>query len=400
MTQLTPRFRLSDQPDGLGLSCDASGLELAGVPLLRKGAQGFAPRSAEEIAALLRQAYGEDGPAVAPSGLRTVAEALNRGELAKAMIAAVHLRLPELDADGAVRLILADHALAKYDPDQPRDDHGRWTADGAGGASTDTASNTPALRQPPTGTSHSAGVQAPRTAPTATPAAPSGAKPTHIATAADLAIPATPDAAPRAIQFSPELQSQFDKLWAKSHPTDKHHPNGQAQEWGDTVVTNRQGVLSAQNTVHGEIDHIGPDGKPQGGEVRPNLNVTDPGKYKPIGAPHTHPYTETPDHPAYTGISLSGPDAAYITSTSIGDLHFIMAQSGDAQFMFLKTKETPANLDGDALYEIANARTHRRVDLRLSFQNASRMVAKGLAIQYNLAYYEGEHGALTRVYPK
>lgn len=405
MTQLTPRFRLSDQSGGLGLSCDASGLELAGVPLLRQDAHGLAPRPAEEVAALLRVAYGEYAPVVPASGLRTVAEAQNQGELAKAMIAAVHLRLPELDADSAVRVILADDTLdrgelVKYDPDQPRDDHGRWAADGEGDASTETSGTTsqPALHETTPGPGRHS--QAPRNQPTP-PAAPrsNATESTYVATAADLAVPASPAAAPRAIQFSPRLQAQFDALWARSHPTDKDHPKGRAQEWGDTIVADRQGVLSAQNIVHGEIDHIGPDGKPHGGEVRPNLNVTDPGKYKPIGTPHTHPYTETPDHPAYTGISLSGADAAYITSTGADGLHFIMAQSGDAQFMFLKTKDTPENLDGDALYKMANARTHRLVDLGLSFQDASRTVARGFATQYNLAYYEGEHGVLTRVYP-
>lgn len=135
MTRPARLFRLDEDPSGLALSCDETGLALAGVALLRRTANGFEPRSPSELDVLLRHANaGRDTPLALPSsGLRTVAEALNRGDLAKAQMAAVFMRVPELDADSAVRLILADDTLAKtasYDPDQPRDGHGRWTAGG------------------------------------------------------------------------------------------------------------------------------------------------------------------------------------------------------------------------------------------------------------------------------
>ena len=127
------RFRLTNEPGALGLSCSASGLALAGVALLDKGENGFTPRSAGDVEALLKRAYPEhDGPIDLSSGLAVVASALNTGDLTKAMIAAVFLKLPELDWDGAVRIARAEEALAKYDPAQPRDWHGRWTTrDGA-----------------------------------------------------------------------------------------------------------------------------------------------------------------------------------------------------------------------------------------------------------------------------
>ena len=53
-------FRLTNESGGLGLSCTPTGVSLAGVPLLRKTQAGFVPRSASEIATLLRTAYGED----------------------------------------------------------------------------------------------------------------------------------------------------------------------------------------------------------------------------------------------------------------------------------------------------------------------------------------------------
>ncbi|MBB6250467.1 hypothetical protein [Nitrospirillum iridis] len=137
------RYRLSNGPGGLGVSCTAEGLALAGVPLLAKGAGGFQARPAAEVETLLRRAYAsrEPGAAVLP-GLTKIAEALNQGDLAQAMIRAVHLRLPELDWDAAVRLARANDNLAKYSPDQPRDEGGRFADRGgaAGAAKPDAGS--------------------------------------------------------------------------------------------------------------------------------------------------------------------------------------------------------------------------------------------------------------------
>ncbi|TWB46032.1 hypothetical protein [Nitrospirillum pindoramense] len=125
------RYRVSNGPGGLGLSCTTEGLALAGVSLLAKGVGGFQARPAAEVAVLLKRAYAGGEPAAAAlPALAKIADALNRGDLAQAMIRAVHLRLPELDWDAAVRLARANDNLAKYSPDQARDDHGRWTDDG------------------------------------------------------------------------------------------------------------------------------------------------------------------------------------------------------------------------------------------------------------------------------
>ncbi len=151
MTQPARLFRLADDVQGPGLCCDATGLRLAGVALLHKGEDGFTARSSDEIDALLVCAYGDgpDRPRLSDSGLETVARALNQGDLAKAMTAAVFLRLPEPDPNGAARIACADELLAKYDPDQPRDDHGRWTSGGG------VASPPPLSTQPPNSSSGS-----------------------------------------------------------------------------------------------------------------------------------------------------------------------------------------------------------------------------------------------------
>ena len=133
MDAIFHRFRLAAGPGVQGLRCDADGLSLAGVPLLRKSAAGFAVRESEEVGALMLAAYGEVfDPDRLARGLRATSSALNRGEVDLAMIAAVHLRLPDLDAEAASRIAAVDDFFAKYDPDEPRDWRGRWTTGGAG----------------------------------------------------------------------------------------------------------------------------------------------------------------------------------------------------------------------------------------------------------------------------
>lgn len=142
MTQLlargvVPVFRLTNELGGLGLSCTPAGVSLAGVPLLRRAHAEFVPRTASEVALLIKAAYGKDLPGL-QSRLGAIAQALNSGDFALAMIAAVHTRTPELSHEAALRLANADEALTKYNynSDEPRDWHGRWTREGSAGQTT------------------------------------------------------------------------------------------------------------------------------------------------------------------------------------------------------------------------------------------------------------------------
>ena len=137
-------FRLSNDPGERGLSCTPDGVALAGITLIRKTPAGFIPRPAGEIASLLKAAYG-DRPMALQSRLGAIAQALNSGDFAMAMIAAVHTQTPELDADAAMRLVQADERLTKYNynPEEPRDQRGRWTSDGSAGPASIT---TPAVK--------------------------------------------------------------------------------------------------------------------------------------------------------------------------------------------------------------------------------------------------------------
>ncbi len=106
-------FRLTNEPGEFGLSCSPAGLFLAGVPLLRRTQAGFVPRPAPEIASLLKAAYGDD-PTSLQSRLGAIAQALNGGDFATAMIAAVHTRTPELSPEAALQLAKADGEFTKY----------------------------------------------------------------------------------------------------------------------------------------------------------------------------------------------------------------------------------------------------------------------------------------------
>lgn len=202
MTRPARLFRLDDAPQGPGLSCDATGLRLAGVSLLRKDGSGFAPRAPDEIATLLACAYGgrPDTPRLTATGLETVARALNQGDLAKAMTAAVFLRLPEPDPNGAARIAHANEILAKWDG-QPRSAGGQY---GQGKMNGGGAHHDQRTAQP---------LKASRPAPHV-----QGQNISHVATAANFATPKTPADAPRTVQLTPTLQSQLNSLWSQSFP--------------------------------------------------------------------------------------------------------------------------------------------------------------------------------------
>jgi hypothetical protein len=141
------RIQTEHESGGLGLSCTPEGVFLAGVPLLCGTVEGLAPRPMDELAVLMKSAYGHDvDPARSYPGLDVIAKALNRGDLGRAMVAAIHLRLPRLNPASAAHIAFADDALSKFDPHEPRDERGRWTS---GGGSPANSAAKPASRKHP-----------------------------------------------------------------------------------------------------------------------------------------------------------------------------------------------------------------------------------------------------------
>lgn len=126
-------FKLAERRgDASGPYCGPEGLYLGPSPLIAKFGGSFRLRASDEIAALIEAAYGMpiEVKRLLPR-LRLAAEALQRGEIAQAMIAAVQLRLGEIPENRLARIAQLD-SLLKYDfdPDEPRDWHGRWTTEG------------------------------------------------------------------------------------------------------------------------------------------------------------------------------------------------------------------------------------------------------------------------------
>ena len=128
MIQALRRYKLDEGADGAGVSCDEHGIALAGTPLLTRTAEGFEPRSLDELETLVGSAYHTPRDAAAIwRGLSVAARALSSGDVALAKVATLHLRLESLDEAGARRLAKASSKFASYNPDQPRDWHGRWS---------------------------------------------------------------------------------------------------------------------------------------------------------------------------------------------------------------------------------------------------------------------------------
>lgn len=124
------RLASDDRPEGV--SCGTAGPSLGPVRLLRRTIAGFEPRPTAELDFVLSKAFSR--PLTMEKRvleLSVIARALDKGDLAQAMIATLHMRLPTLDEEQARRARRAE-TLVKggFDPDEPRDARGRWSSEG------------------------------------------------------------------------------------------------------------------------------------------------------------------------------------------------------------------------------------------------------------------------------
>ncbi|MDR6984470.1 RHS repeat-associated protein [Rheinheimera pacifica] len=178
-----------------------------------------------------------------------------------------------------------------------------------------------------------------------------------------VSVPAKALTAPDEIDFS-GLNGDFNALWEGSFP------GGNAQEQGGTMA------------LIGEQALLVNKGSGDAGSFTPNLDVA--GRMKVVGTFHTHPYDE-----GYVGVSLSGADAAYMINNGH---RFIISQSGEQQFMYLRTNLTPKSIDYNAVNASHNMRIGQAMMSGKSFSVASQLSAIETARQFNLAYYEGSNG--------
>jgi len=129
--QAIREYRLEAPGHARGPSCDRDGPALGPVRLLRKSDMGFEPRPAEELSRLFTTIFARptDCAGLTP-GLQAVANAINRGDLALAMIATTQMRLPTLSEEEARRAATAVR-LAEASEDDP--DHPGWPKGTPGG---------------------------------------------------------------------------------------------------------------------------------------------------------------------------------------------------------------------------------------------------------------------------
>ncbi len=125
-------FKLDQNPQGSGLRCDGGGLFLGRDALLERDRNGkFEARTVTEIQRIFGSAYDEEtnwNSRVRSVSL--VADALNKGDTARAMMLAVLMRLPDRTDTMCVADMNRVLIKAGFNPDEPRDECGRWTCDG------------------------------------------------------------------------------------------------------------------------------------------------------------------------------------------------------------------------------------------------------------------------------
>jgi hypothetical protein len=138
---LIHEFRLSPRGKG-GVSCSADGVFVGTTPLLKRlrtnGIDAWQLRSCEDLNEQLSAHYGLPiDMSAKKAGLKTIADALNKGDIAHAQIATVLLGIPDLpqlskgdgSRDQMIKLIrdFPWSGLLKWDPDE----HPRWPAGSA-----------------------------------------------------------------------------------------------------------------------------------------------------------------------------------------------------------------------------------------------------------------------------
>ena len=126
-------------PQSRGLAVDAEGVTLGpDCILVRRTPAGYRSANPNEIARLTRSVLGDDGRLQRlPFVLAGITRALNAGDLVKAQLLGLEIPLPDLDDEQVARLRLAGELMKDFDPNQPRDERGRWTSDGGSDADGD-----------------------------------------------------------------------------------------------------------------------------------------------------------------------------------------------------------------------------------------------------------------------
>jgi hypothetical protein len=185
--------------------------------------------------------------------------------------------------------------------------------------------------------------------------------------------PQAPTAAPLTILLPAALNKQMQALWEKSFP------DGRSQQQGGVIVRD----------VSGQVSLVGIGGHRSdmfraGRKIQPEQKL--------IGLFHTRPFDRSEG--GLVNVSLSGGDAEYLLNHA-DDV--VIAQSGESQFMYLRTEATAKSVDAAKIYAQHEARIRQLLNQGIRFDEASRIAARETAADHGLAYYEGKAGELERV---
>lgn len=97
-----------------------------------------------------------------------------------------------------------------------------------------------------------------------------------------------------------------------------------------------------------------------------------------------------------TGVSFSGNDVGQLIDAPVP---FMVVQSGKKQFLLMKTGQTPPNVNPRALYWEEQSDIPASKWNSVDLPPASVAETIKFARENELAFYEGENGHFTRVYP-
>src|SRR5688572_17978659 len=215
----------------------------------------------------------------------------------------------------------------------------------------------------------------------------------------DLGTPRSPEWAPQHIRLPAEFNDRFVTL-RQNHLQDAQNAkanggSGHGRERCTTLVRDKR---------TGEIRMVNEHLSASGESCTPNLRP--PSGTEVLGSAHTHVNLEKKEHTgrdsADPNISLGGGDVAYQLEQGFGVS--IVQGGATTQFMMVRTAETPsvtaeeiAEIKSDYYLRLHSLTAETRgpdgsVDFpaRMTYENATRQLAKELASKYKLAYYEGQ----------
>ena len=130
--------RISERrSDSYGLAVDEDGVTLGpNFPLVRKTSRGYEPATLRELSCLCEVvALGVSDTHRLARHLESIAKALTAGDLAKARILGLYFPINRLTPNQLAGLRKASTLLKQFNPDEPRDNRGRWTTGAATAAS-------------------------------------------------------------------------------------------------------------------------------------------------------------------------------------------------------------------------------------------------------------------------